>query len=81
MPLFVGPEVSSPDNCLKLTPFSFKRPTNEDQPSPGLVSGEEPPDKKKTVTLPFGVVTFFFIFGQRASACESNPVTRLGLHC
>ena len=29
-PLFVGPEVSSPDNRLKLTPFSFKRPANAD---------------------------------------------------
>ncbi|MCJ7522546.1 MAG: hypothetical protein MUP21_10080 [Dehalococcoidia bacterium] len=46
-PLFVGPEVSSPDNRLKLTPFSFKRPANADQTSPGPVSGEEPPDQKK----------------------------------
>jgi hypothetical protein len=46
--LFMEPEVSSPDNRLKLTPFSFKRPANADQTSPGPVSGEDPPDKKRT---------------------------------
>jgi len=63
-PLFVGPKVSSPDNRLKLTPFSFKRPANADQTSPWLVSGEEPPDKKKNVTMPKGNVTFFLGKGQ-----------------